>query len=367
MRLTPLALATLVGAQLAGTASFAQPVPEEPKPATGRIRVASLAVRPDADRGTKDGIGLELAFGRAINERWSWETVLSSTILEMGDWSGTDHYQTGLGFHVARWFGGVDQAVVPFFSVGAGVIENDVSPDANDSTDPYLEAGGGVLTREIGNTALRLRAEAQYLHDTHRTGMSDWRIQLGAVVPIGKSRVEREVVERIVYRDAPAAAVAPAPPPPPAPAPPADSDGDRVLDGADACPNTFAGAVVDERGCVRAAQSVAIEGVTFEFNSANLTESAQRILDRAYLALRDQPGTTVEIAGHTDSVGSEAQNLAVSARRAEAVRVYLIGRGIDGARLTARGFGESEPLVSEVTDADRARNRRVEFRIGDTR
>ncbi len=73
--------------------------------------------------------------------------------------------------------------------------------------------------------------------------------------------------------------------------------------------------------------------------------------------------TKVEVAGHTDSQGSDASNLKLSQSRAEAVVVYLIGKGIDPARLDAKGYGESTPIADNATSAGRAENRRVEFVI----
>jgi OOP family OmpA-OmpF porin len=69
----------------------------------------------------------------------------------------------------------------------------------------------------------------------------------------------------------------------------------------------------------------------------------------------------VEVAGHTDSVGSEEYNMGLSDRRANSVKDYLISQGITATRLTARGYGESQPVASNDTDAGRAQNRRVEL------
>jgi outer membrane protein OmpA-like peptidoglycan-associated protein len=71
----------------------------------------------------------------------------------------------------------------------------------------------------------------------------------------------------------------------------------------------------------------------------------------------------VEVQGHTDSDGSEAMNLDLSQRRSEAVRDYLIAKGIDGARLVARGYGEGVAIDTNATAAGKANNRRVEFHI----
>ncbi|MFT2536497.1 OmpA family protein, partial [Escherichia coli] len=75
--------------------------------------------------------------------------------------------------------------------------------------------------------------------------------------------------------------------------------------------------------------------------------------------LASQPKLTVQIDGHTDSVGSAAYNLALSKKRAESVRAYLVSKGIDASRLAAEGYGKTKPIASNDTEAGRAENRRV--------
>jgi outer membrane protein OmpA-like peptidoglycan-associated protein len=159
---------------------------------------------------------------------------------------------------------------------------------------------------------------------------------------------------------------APAPAaPPPAPAPAAapvnpDLDGDGVLNERDKCPNTRPGAVVDLDGCEVEAV-ISLEGVHFDFDKATLRPDAIVILDKAVGLLKSQERVVVEVAGHTDSVGSEEYNQGLSERRANSVKDYLISQGVSATRLTARGYGESQPVASNDTDAGRAQNRRVEL------
>jgi OOP family OmpA-OmpF porin len=121
---------------------------------------------------------------------------------------------------------------------------------------------------------------------------------------------------------------------------------------------------VDGVGCVVIEQTFALQGVNFESNKALLTHSAQAQLNVVALAFAGQPSLKVEIAGHTDSVGSVAANLELSQQRAESVRAYLISRGVHPDRLVARGYGKSQLQVNpEKTNEDRERNRRVELRV----
>ena len=110
-------------------------------------------------------------------------------------------------------------------------------------------------------------------------------------------------------------------------------------------------------------QSVVLKGVTFLPGSATLTADAQGVLDTAAAALAGQKDLKVEIGGHTDAQGSDAANQRLSQRRADSVRQYLVGKGIEGERLTAVGYGEAQPIADNGTPAGRAENRRVEFKI----
>jgi len=102
----------------------------------------------------------------------------------------------------------------------------------------------------------------------------------------------------------------------------------------------------------------------FRFNEAELTTDSFRVLDALAATLRtDIRVGRVEIQGHTDAVGDEAYNVALSQRRADVVRDYLVTQGVDAGRLLAKGYGTSRPQAGNETEAARARNRRVQFEI----
>lgn len=146
---------------------------------------------------------------------------------------------------------------------------------------------------------------------------------------------------------------------------PTDSDGDGVLDSVDKCPGTGRGQKVDAVGCAvlftGVRRTVVLEGVNFETGRATLTRQAREVLDRVAASLLAYPDLRVEVAGYTDSRGSSAVNLRLSQSRAQAVRSYLISRGVERERLRARGFGASNPIDTNATSLGRARNRRVEL------
>jgi OOP family OmpA-OmpF porin len=106
---------------------------------------------------------------------------------------------------------------------------------------------------------------------------------------------------------------------------------------------------------------IVLRGVEFAFDKAELTGSSSVILDVAVDQLKRCPNIPMEIDGHTDSVGAEDYNQGLGQRRAEAVKGYLVSKGIRSSRLTARSFGETRPVASNDTEEGRQTNRRVEL------
>lgn len=102
-----------------------------------------------------------------------------------------------------------------------------------------------------------------------------------------------------------------------------------------------------------------LRGAVFAFDKSNLTVWAKDTLQQAVATLKSHPDAEVEIQGHTDSVGSDKYNLALSERRANSVKAYLVSQGIAESRITTKGFGESQPIADNGTAKGRAENRRV--------
>jgi len=105
----------------------------------------------------------------------------------------------------------------------------------------------------------------------------------------------------------------------------------------------------------------AIPAIQFKVGSAQLLRSAKPILDKAARALMRYPDLHVEIGGHASSEGDDDYNMALSQDRVLTVRDYLIDKGVDPDRLTARGYGETRPIADNNTEEGRRANRRVEF------
>ncbi|HEY0015915.1 MAG TPA: OmpA family protein [Longimicrobium sp.] len=104
-------------------------------------------------------------------------------------------------------------------------------------------------------------------------------------------------------------------------------------------------------------------GVLFPFDSDQVLPAGRENLRQLANSLRDYPETEVLIVGHTDSQGTDEYNMGLSQRRAASARQFLVGQGINGARIRVEGRGESEPVADNSSDAGRAQNRRVEVAI----
>lgn len=144
---------------------------------------------------------------------------------------------------------------------------------------------------------------------------------------------------------------------------PLDDDKDGVPNYLDLCPATPLGTIVDTDGCPLAGETIlSLTGVNFDFNKAVLTPAAKSILEDAVTLLKVNDAVLeVRVEGHTDSIGSDAYNMTLSQKRAQAVVNYLVERGVDGSSLVPVGMGEGYPVASNDTEEGRAANRRVDF------
>ncbi|MBN3790543.1 OmpA family protein [Burkholderia sp. Ac-20353] len=111
-------------------------------------------------------------------------------------------------------------------------------------------------------------------------------------------------------------------------------------------------------------QTLANRTIEFETGSATLTPQGKLILDQMAAALAKMPNRTIDLIGHTDNSGNRTSNIALSQARADAVKGYLITKGIASQQMTTTGVGPDQPIAPNDTADGRARNRRIEFRVG---
>ncbi len=247
----------------------------------------------------------------------------------------------------------------PYVLFGGGEISDNIGR-AEPSIDGWAAEGGvgGLLGLGPQNTATRvqLRLEVKYRYE----------LQQGIpLIPHNPGDIIAGLGFNLTFG-------APTPPPPPVakaapvveeppPPPPADSDQDGVPDSIDRCPNTPHGDKVDAYGCT-IKQEIRLPGVTFAFNSAELTPESDTVLGYAVATLKAHPELVVEVDGHTDSVGTDKYNIGLSQRRAESVLAYLQAHGVTNT-LTAKGYGKADPIEDNRTAEGRLANRRVALKV----
>jgi outer membrane protein OmpA-like peptidoglycan-associated protein len=144
-----------------------------------------------------------------------------------------------------------------------------------------------------------------------------------------------------------------------------DTDKDGVADKDDLCPKVAG--PKDNKGCPKITKEEIkkleqyAKVIYFKTASAEFTKKTYPILEAIVAIMQKYPASRFRIEGHTDSQGSDEYNLKLSERRANAVKDYLISKGISADRLEAKGYGESKPVATNKTAAGRAKNRRVEI------
>ncbi|MBW2731597.1 MAG: OmpA family protein [Deltaproteobacteria bacterium] len=150
-----------------------------------------------------------------------------------------------------------------------------------------------------------------------------------------------------------------------------DPDGDGVVGEADRCPQKpeTKNGFQDADGCPDTVPDAvknftgAIRGVTFPSGKARIRSSSFKTLDKAVVVLKKFVSLRLKIRGHTDNTGKHEANVELSRNRAEAVKAYLVKKGIAAERLSTEGLGPDEPVADNKKSAGRAKNRRIEFKL----
>ena len=341
----------------------------------------------DDDRQTKDPFFGTIGFGKFFNPAWSFDvefnyqnTESEGSALCVGDPNCSPANlrwpQYGVSFDFRRHSVVEGRKWNPYFLAGLGYQREEIEYSNYPSPDsPVRDEEGGIAAKlgvgiQGGSGRVKWRTEVAYrastviddttpallLDNAEFNDGPDWfgdvLASVGVVIPLGPE---------------PTAPVGPAPVAPSCAD--KDSDGDGVNDCDDRCPNSQAGQTIGPDGCP-VPVSIDLKGVNFDFDKSTLRPDAVAILNEAIEILKRYPELRVEVAGHTDSKGTDAYNQALSERRATAVYNYLTSNGIDAGRLVGPvGYGESRPIAPNTNDdgsdnpEGRARNRRTELNV----
>ncbi|MBJ6981165.1 OmpA family protein [Luteimonas sp. MC1572] len=320
----------------------------------------------DNDRETRNAPFLALGVGKFISPEWSLDAELNYQNPHNDANQDLNWSQYGVSLDARRHFITEGRNWNPYALFGVGYqrseeeYDNFPSPNSpGQREDGNFAAKVGVgLQGDLGRVGIRteLAYRASFDDTSVAAPQEDWfgdvLASVGVVIPLGPE---------------PTAPVAPAPVAPSCAD--MDSDGDGVNDCDDKCPGSQAGQTIGPDGCP-VPVSIDLKGVNFDFDKATLRPDAVSILNEAIEILKRYPQLKVEVAGHTDSKGTDAYNQSLSERRATTVYDYLTSNGIDSGRLVGpNGYGESRPIAPNTNDdgsdnpEGRARNRRTELNV----
>jgi OOP family OmpA-OmpF porin len=333
-------------------------------------------VKPDSNRNVNSALAAGIAFGKFVTENISMDLEIDKSTFDNKNDTGELSQKTAS--FIGRYHFAENMGMRPYLGAGIGALRFK-QEDADRETDAIVTLAAGVA-KEISDrvklrTELRYRLQNSNTEDTGHDTFDDFLFNAGLNVAFGKAA--KQTTNTTVVEQAPTL----------------DGDGDGVSDANDRCPNTPAGTEVDSSGCALVdgdddrdgvANSrdkcpdskagavvdndgcevqvvIELQGVHFDTNKSTLKAESIAILDAAVKTLGDHGTIRVEVAGHTDSVGSADYNQGLSERRAKVVYKYLVAHGISADRMTWAGYGESQPIADNDTSEGRAQNRRTEL------
>jgi OOP family OmpA-OmpF porin len=322
----------------------------------------------DNDRNTNNAIFGTLGVGKFFSPYWSVE--LNANYQNPRQSANQDQWwsQAGISIDALYHFRKEGRNWWPYLRAGIGyqkaweefVIPGPTSPATRKDGHIAGILGAGLQAQygrygvrtELG---VRLDGDNNSVTAPNKSYFTDFLASVGVTVALGPEPVKAVVPE-------------PAPVAPPNCAD-LDDDGDGVNNCNDKCPGSQAGQTIGPDGCP-VPVTIDLRGVNFDFDKYNLRPDAVATLNEAIEVLKKYPQLKVEVAGHTDSIGTDAYNQKLSERRARAVYDYLVKNGVDAGRLMGPdGFGESRPIAPNTnpdgTDnpQGRAQNRRTELNV----
>lgn len=314
----------------------------------------------DSARDTENSAFGTIGVGKFINPNWSVDLEGNYQNPKANRDENLNFSQYGLSVDARRHFRSDNRAVNPYIVGGVGyqraeeefdAFPNPVSPGRDKREYATAKLGAG-LQWDMDRASVRGEIAARHSFDSDsliapgESGFTDTVASLAVVVPLGARAAPPAPPVAPVAPPAPPRAVTPECPP---------VSGSQTTRGPDGCP---------------VAITIDLRGVNFGFDQHTITSDSRSTLDEAAEILRRYPELKVEVAGHTDSIGSEQYNQQLSERRASAVYDYLVQKGIDRSRLSGpTGYGETRPIAPN-TNADgsdnpqgRAQNRRTELNV----
>jgi OmpA-OmpF porin, OOP family len=345
-------------------------------------------IKSDNDRQADDDFGVMLGLGKQLNDKWNVE--VSAAIDNLGAEAGSGEYkQRGLVIDGLYFFDRT-AGMQTYGVIGAGFMKTDTG--VSDTSNPLVNVGVGVM-KNITEQGMKIRADIRYRLDMDDQSVAtedkfnDMMLNVGLVIPFGDEKKSQPApVAAVVTNNT-------------------DSDKDGVTDASDFCPNTTAGVDVDDKGCeitkkvevpvvskpmdsdkdgiadnldecadtvsgVRVdgkgcelQSSFVLKGVNFVTGSDVLTMESRNVLNDVAETLAKNSDIKVEIAGYTDNVGRADANQRLSLKRAESVKAYLVSAGVKSDKMTAKGYGDSNPIADNASTDGRAQNRRVELHV----
>ena len=316
----------------------------------------------DSDRNLDNSENFHLGAGYVLNPTWTIEGIFSTLSTEADGNSNIDvdrdYYHLDALYHFKKngnW--------QPYAVFGAG--HADYSPDRNkDYEETLINAGVGVKTALSDNWVAR--GDVRLLNSLDEEDI-DYGINLSLSYLFGKTSQPEQQTMADADNDGVEDNKDQCPNTPSgvevnAQGCPLDSDGDGVYDYQDECPDTASNLQVDSKGCPKTlSETVTIQlEVNFASDSAVVREQDYGEIKDLADFMNQYRGTSVIVEGHTDNSGAASYNEGLSQRRADAVREVLISKmGIEAGRVTAKGYGESQPIADNSTSEGRLQNRRV--------
>lgn len=307
--------------------------------------------------------GANLSFGYQFDSPWAVEAMYQYTKPKR---TGTDNKMQVTYGHVDALYTldmFKDSGWAPYLVAGLGRMSYNTT--GFHKWDTTLNTGVGV--KYAFTPRFQFRMDGRYTLGTRHVD-SGASLNMALVLVIGKHYTQESKTKEPVIAEEPIAEEKPVNETVVAEEPAAfiDTDGDGVADHLDECPDTKAGAKVDEKGCyVFLTETHEFDlNVTFAISSANINHESKGDIEELAKFLNEYPNTNATIEGHSDNTGAAAFNKQLSQKRADAVKQSLVDEfGISADRLTAVGYGIEQPIADNSTAEGRAKNRRVVAKV----